>query len=104
VRIGAVALGLVVDPLAFVNISVSVHQLALSIGFIVLPLTFVAGAIGPQLGALAVAHCIEPLPGVDCTVFESEWALGNPTILVRLLINIVVFNVPASCLHHLLLS
>jgi len=59
--VDAESIGLVVDPVAFVDISVDVDELTLPVCSIILPETFVACAIRPHLFTKAVSEAANPL-------------------------------------------
>lgn len=82
VAVGASAFRLIVDPLAFVNVAVSMLQFPLAIGFVVSPLALVPGAIRPKLNAKPIPHAAEPLPCIHRAVFKSKRPFGDPSVLV----------------------
>lgn len=67
----SVAIGLVILPLAFVDVTVDVIELALAACLVVLPLALVLGPVGPHLDSEAVPFLLFPLPFVNRTTFES---------------------------------
>ena len=72
----SVAVGLVIDPVSFVDIAVCVVQLSATIGFSITPFTFIAATIEPFLLALAITYTIQPLTLVDGSAVELHgWAL-----------------------------
>lgn len=80
---------LIVDPLSFVDIAISVNKLSLSVGLIVLPLAFISTAIWPQLGANAVTLAVQPLSSVGGAIAESEGSLIHAAIFISWLVSIV---------------
>ena len=75
----------IVKPLALVDVTVSVHKLAMTVSFVVLPLALVLGAIGPSLRAVAVSQVIQPLPGENRLVLQVNGALEYAAIFISLL-------------------
>ena len=58
--VGTLTMGLIVEPVAFVDISICVDELPDSIRLVVLPHALVARAIGPDLNSIAMFLAIEP--------------------------------------------
>ena len=73
----AVAVGLVVDPVAFVDVAVNMHELAMPVSPIVAPLPLIASAIWPDLDTETVPEPADPLPCVGRTRLES---IGRPLL------------------------
>ena len=59
------AVRLIVDPIALINIAVRVDELALAIGLVIVPEPFVYGPVCPLLSAEALSLFILPLSVVD---------------------------------------
>ena len=74
-RIHSLTVCFVIDPFAFVNVSVGVVQLALPVGLAVTPLTLVSAPIEPLLLAKAVTHPVHPLALVECATVELHGSL-----------------------------
>ena len=64
--VDSITIGLVVDPLAVVNVSINVCEFSLSVGSIVLPETFVPSTVGPLLYTEAISESTDPLASVSC--------------------------------------
>jgi len=62
-------MGLVVLPVAVVDVTVSVDEAPAAVCLVVLPESFVEGAVNPNLNALAVLLVSDPLALVLSTVF-----------------------------------
>ena len=65
VSVGSVAVGLIIDPVSFVDIAICVVQLSATIGLSVPPFTFIAATIKPFLLALTITNTIQPLALVN---------------------------------------
>ena len=65
VRVGPVAVSLVVDPVTLVNVAISMVEPAATVGFASTPLALIAATIEPRLLALAIADPIEPFAFID---------------------------------------
>jgi hypothetical protein len=76
VEVNSSALCLVIDPLAFVDVSPGLDQSPLSVGHILRPVPFVEGAIFPDLSSSAFAFAVLPLAVVDCSVIELCGGFG----------------------------
>lgn len=71
VDVDPIAVGLVVDPVALVDVSVDVNEFAMPVRTVIAPLPLVAGAIGPHLDAIAVAEAPDPLTLVGRASLEG---------------------------------
>ena len=71
-RICSVTIRLVVDPIALINIAISVVKFAATICLSVAPEALVATAIEPLLLALAVTDTIEPFTFVNGTTVQVD--------------------------------
>ena len=69
-RIHSLTVCFVIDPFAFVNVSVGVVQFALPVGLAVTPLTLVSAPIEPLLLAKAVTHPVHPLALVQSPALQ----------------------------------
>lgn len=56
--IDTIAVCLVILPLAFVDVSVRVPELACSVGFVIAPLAFVFSTIWPDLNSGPMSHSV----------------------------------------------
>ena len=72
VLIDSVALGLVISPVAVIDITLRVIKFPFSVRFVVLPLPFVFCAIGPNLHTVAVAVQTLPFSGKHSPILKSE--------------------------------
>ena len=80
-RVEAEAIGLVILPLALVNVTVDVRELALATGLALFPIAHVFGTVVPQLFAVAISERAAPFSVIECTVRKLE---GGPRFaLVR---------------------
>jgi hypothetical protein len=73
VNVDSIAVGLVILPFAFVDISVSMPEFSAPIGFVFSPLSFVFCVIRPYLDTRPMSHFIEQVSFVDCPVFKSKF-------------------------------
>lgn len=78
-----IAVGFVVQPIAFVNVTICVIQLAVAVCFSIAPLSFVPRAIEPLLLSLAVSLAEVPLALVDCATFECNWSFEFSLALTK---------------------
>ena len=63
-NVDSLPVGLIVNPVALVDISVDMSELAEAMRPVVLPVTFVAGTVLPNLLAVAVSEPTDPLARV----------------------------------------
>lgn len=70
----AIPVGLVVDPVALIDVSVDMRELALSVRPIVFPLSFVPGTVRPLLLSVTISKTSDPFARVCRTCFESVCA------------------------------
>ena len=76
VDVDALAVGLVVHPVAFIDVSVDVGELAEALGSVVLPVALIACAVGPDLLSIAVSETTDPLTGIGGSGLISVcWSL-----------------------------
>jgi hypothetical protein len=68
--VDSVAVGFVVDPVSFVDITIYVNELSLPMCSVVLPVSFVARPIWPYLFAKAISKAAYPLPLVGSACFK----------------------------------
>jgi hypothetical protein len=66
-------MGLIILPIAFINISIGMDKPAMTVCLIVEPVSLVAGTILPYLDAEAMSLLALPLPVVDGTRGEFDW-------------------------------
>jgi hypothetical protein len=71
-NVNAVAVGLVVDPFAFENVSVDMPEFAPSAGLIEFPVAFVLGPVLPLLAPVAMLHVSVPLTDICRPIFELD--------------------------------
>jgi hypothetical protein len=91
-NIDTVTVCLVMDPHAFVNITIDVNKLALAKCSVVFPSTIVTGSINPNLLADTVSETSYPLTQVSCPRFESvKWSFFTPGIGVEFYISHSLF-------------
>ena len=81
--VGTVSMCLVIVPLAIVDVTVGVDQLAVAVSLIVAPLSIVLTAVLPDLLTVAVLHAVEQLARVDGTVREGDWSITLPLVVVQ---------------------
>jgi hypothetical protein len=67
VDVDAEAIGLVVFPVALIDVAISMPELSLAISFIELPFSFIFGAIWPYLGTWTMSHSITEISCIDVT-------------------------------------
>lgn len=84
-RVSALAVRFIIDPLSLVNIAVCMHEFSLPVCFVVAPLAFVPRAVWPQLGSKPISHAHQPLPSEHSSILKSEWSLRDSSILIHLL-------------------
>lgn len=77
VVVDTVAIGLVIDPVSFVNIAINVGELALAMSAVVFPLALVAGTVWPLLLPVAVPEATDPLSAVGRACLER---VGRPLL------------------------
>jgi hypothetical protein len=80
-NVRTVAIGLIIYPVAFVNITIHMNKLAMTMGSVVLPLTFVPGPIWPDLDTDAISETSDPLASVCGASFEC---VGRPLFTLRI--------------------
>ena len=71
--IDSVAVGFVVLPFTFIDVSVSVPELSSPVGFIFSPFTLIFCIIRPYLNTRSMTHFIKQIPLIDCSVFECKF-------------------------------
>jgi hypothetical protein len=69
--VGTETIRFVVDPVAFIYVSVDMNELAMAMSPVVPPLPLIAGAIGPYLCAVSVAEPANPLSLVGRSRLEG---------------------------------
>ena len=70
-------MGFIVLPISLVDVTVGVDEPSPSIGLVIDPIAFVEGEILPYLFASSISHAILKLADVDGVVFEFDGSLGN---------------------------
>jgi hypothetical protein len=69
VLVSAFALGFVVYPVAFVDVTVRMDETTLAITLVVLPVAHILAAVCPYLGAFTFSEAITgPLPEINCSI------------------------------------
>ena len=63
-NVNALAVGLIIHPIAFINISIDMGEFAESVRSIIFPIALIAGTIAPNLLAIAVTESTDPLTRV----------------------------------------
>ena len=75
-HINTVAVGLVVEPLAFEDVAVDVPEFSIATGLVEAPIALVFGAVFPNLHAVAVLQVSEPLADVCRAILKMNfWSL-----------------------------
>jgi len=69
-HVDAIAVCLVIEPLALVDVAIDVPELSLTVSFVEAPMTLILGTILPDLHALTVLHVSKPLAGVGSAVLD----------------------------------
>ena len=64
--VDALTVGLIIDPIAFVDIAVNVGELAEAMCPVILPISFITSTIGPDLNAKTVTETTDPLARILC--------------------------------------
>jgi len=72
VSVGAETVGFIVNPVAFINIAISVIEGAFAIGLVVLPFAGVPCPIRPDLGARAEPDLVLDVAPVDRAIIEDH--------------------------------
>ena len=94
--VNASAIGLIIGPVAVVDVAINVDKSTLPMGSVLSPLSTVLGSIGPRLLAKTVTEATLPLACVNGARLES---VGG-TRLTRL---IRIVHILCNCLACLLL-
>jgi hypothetical protein len=68
--VNTLTIGLIIEPLTFIDITIRVVQDTLSIGFVEIPLANILATVGPGLRSNALTHAILPLPFVGNTIIK----------------------------------
>ena len=87
-NINAVSVGLVILPLAFVDVAVGVPELTATVSFVFAPLALILGVVWPYLHARSVPHFVLEIALVNCTVLKGEFLDELETLLDCLLLKI----------------
>ena len=85
--VDALTVGLIIDPVAFVDIAVNVSELAEAVGPVILPIAFITSTIGPDLNAKTVTETTDPLA---CILSSSRVCVCRPllTLGIRIVRNV----------------
>lgn len=74
--VNSIAISFIIDPIAFVDITINVGELSFTVGTIILPLTFIACAIWPLLFSVSISKTANPLSTESRSGLESiRWSL-----------------------------
>jgi len=68
--VSSLSVSLVIEPVTFVNITISVNESSSAIGHIILPISFIDRSIIPDLLASSVSKTVSPLANIDSGVLE----------------------------------
>ena len=73
----SMTMSLIIEPLALVDITISMYQSAITIGHVLFPVTLIDGSILPYLLTFAISKpVLTPLPLIDSRVVNFKWTLG----------------------------
>ena len=86
-HVDAIAICLVIEPLALVHVAIGVLELSLTVSFVETPMTLILGTILPDLLALTVLHVSKPLAGVS--EFKTVLDLKLTALLKLRFINVL---------------
>lgn len=75
--VDSLPMGLVVLPLAFVDVPIGVDESTPTVGLVLHPVALVQGIVFPNLLSPTVPHSIFELANIGCLVFEPDGALGD---------------------------
>lgn len=64
VNVDSLAVGLVVHPVAFVDVAVDMGKLTEALSSVVLPVALIACAVGPDLLSIAISEATDPLTSI----------------------------------------
>jgi len=74
--VDSLAVGLVVHPVALVDVTVDMGELSEALGSVILPVALIAGTIGPDLLSIAVSETTDPLASIGGSSLISVcWTL-----------------------------
>lgn len=82
-NVDAESIGLVIFPLALVDVAIRVPELASAVSLVLAPLTFVLGTIRPDLNTRSMSHSIFEVALVDCTILENQLVNELESLLFR---------------------
>jgi len=75
-NVDSIAVGLVIEPLTFEDITIHVPEFSITASLIEPPVALVFGAILPDLDTVTVLQVSEPLSNICCAIFEMNfWSL-----------------------------
>ena len=80
-NVDALAVGLIVHPVALIHVTVDMGELTVAMGPVILPVAFVAGAVGPSLRALSISEATDPL---SCVLRASRVRVRLPLLSLRI--------------------
>lgn len=70
-HVDPVSVGLIIDPVSFIEVSINVHEFTLAMGSVIFPATYVLSAIRPLLFALAIPKATDPLSVIPSARLED---------------------------------
>jgi hypothetical protein len=73
VHVDSISVGFIVFPLSFVDVTVSMPELAAAVCFIFSPLSLVLGIIWPDLDSRTMSHIIDQISLVDSSILKSQF-------------------------------
>lgn len=73
--VSSISVGLIIYPVAFIDVAVNMDELPMSMCAIVTPLALIAGTIRPHLLTVPISKASYPLAGVRRTCLER---IGGP--------------------------
>ena len=106
VDVRALAVGLIIVSLPFVDVTVGVDQAAIAIGLVILPETLVNAPVHPYLFPTPPALFVLSLPSVSRVIIHLVWAVGGEVLLgLHLVFVLIVIELPvlAKCVQDKLI-
>ena len=76
-NVDALAVGLIIDPIAFIDIAVNMCELAEAVGPVILPISLITSTIRPDLDAKTVSESTDPLA---CVLSTSRVCVSRPLL------------------------
>ena len=88
VDIDSMAVGFVINPVSFVDITINVGEFSKSLSSVIFPVSLVAGSIRPHLLAIAITESTNPLSSVGGPgLVPVGWSLL--TFGIRIVLSII---------------